>query len=261
MKKIIEGFGKAVLFFVGWAICIGLIPAPESNIPAIWRFWAEAIPLIIIVLFTLIFWLIEKKTIKIPLIKYPFKSLIIGTAAGLLWIFGAVGIIYFLGGIRFGEGNQISISAIWFLALFLNTIMQELLVRGYLYQMLKSKYNIIAATIVSTGLFVIMHGGAFEAGLIAVFNVLTMSLLMTIVLEYTESLLASVMMHFIWNAVGALILGGISVADDYPHILTMEFMGNPLISGGIYKIEGSCIVFVLNILLIAIFVILKKRRK
>ena len=49
--------------------------------------------------------------------------------------------------------------------------MQELLVRGYLYQMIKTKHNIIAATIVSTALFTFMHGGAFEAGIIPVLNV------------------------------------------------------------------------------------------
>lgn len=79
---------------------------------------------------------------------------------------------------------------------FLNTIMQEMLVRGYLYQMIKSKYNIVAAVIVSTGLFTFAHGGAFEAGILPVLNVITMSLFMTAVLEYTDSLIAPIIIHF-----------------------------------------------------------------
>ena len=62
---------------------------------------------------------------------------------------------------------------------FLNTVMQEMLVRGYLYQMLKSNYNTVAAVIVSTGLFTFAHGGAFEAGILPVLNVITMSLFVT----------------------------------------------------------------------------------
>ena len=39
-----------------------------------------------------------------------------------------------------------------------------------------------------------------------------------------------------------------ALADDYPGLFTMSSAGNVLISGGDYKIEGSIIVLVLNIL-------------
>ena len=57
---------------------------------------------------------------------------------------------------------------LWLLSALLNTIMQEMLIRGYLYQMIKSSCNIVAAVIVSTGLFTLAHDGAFEAGLLPV---------------------------------------------------------------------------------------------
>ena len=139
--------------------------------------------------------------------------------------------------------------------------MQELLVRGYLYQMLKTNYNVFVATIITTALFTFMHGGAFEAGIIPVMNVLTMSLLMTIVLEYTQSLIAPIMMHFIWNCVGAIILGGVSLADDYPNLFVTEFTGNVLLSGGTPKMEGSIVVLILNIVLILGFAFLLKKRQ
>ena len=62
--------------------------------------------------------------------------------------------------------------------------MQEVLVRGYLYQMIKNNYNIVVAVLISTGLFTFAHGGAFEAGILPVLNVITMSLFVTAVLEY-----------------------------------------------------------------------------
>ena len=45
--------------------------------------------------------------------------------------------------------------------------------------MLKQKHNIVAAIIFTTALFTACHGGAFEAGIIPVVNVITMSLLVT----------------------------------------------------------------------------------
>ncbi|MFR8179949.1 MAG: type II CAAX prenyl endopeptidase Rce1 family protein [Dorea sp.] len=128
---------------------------------------------------------------------------------------------------------------------FLNTVMQEMLVRGYLYQMLKSNYNIGIAVIVSTGLFTFAHGGAFEAGILSVLNVITMSLLYLTVLEYDAFLNCSDCNSFLWNGEGAIILGGVSLCKKIS--LNILFAhgsewGIQFCSGGSCKIEGSIVV-------------------
>lgn len=57
--------------------------------------------------------------------------------------------------------------------------MQELLVRGYLYQMLKQKHNIVAATIVTTALFTALHGGVckIEGSILVLFVNVTLIVL------------------------------------------------------------------------------------
>ena len=112
----------------------------------------------------------------------------------------------------------------------------------------------------TTALFTVLHGGAFEAGVIPVLNVLTMSLLMTAVLEYSGSMIAPTIMHFLWNGIGALVLGGVSLADDYPNILITTFTGNEIVSGGTCKIEGSIIVLFVNLLLTALVIFLKSKQ-
>ena len=114
------------------------------------------------------------------------------------------------------------------------------------------------ATIVSTLQFTFMHGGAFEAGHIAVVNVLTMSLLMTIILEYTNSLLMPIIMHFIWNVMGGIIFGTVSLADDYTHLYNIKITGNQFISGGSFKMEGSIFVFIINMIMIVYYLYKKK---
>jgi hypothetical protein len=88
-----------------------------------------------------------------------------------------------------------------------------------------------------------------------------MSLLMTAVLEYSGSIIAPIVMHFLWNGIGALILGGVSLADDYPSLLITTFTGNELLSGGVCGIEGSVIVFIVNLVLAALFIFLNIRKK
>lgn len=261
MKKFSITALKVAAFFIGWSLLVGLGNIPLSDNPAIWRLGAEALPLVFILIFSIIFWLIERRKVEIISFRKPIFNICVGAGTGFIWLGIAVAIMYLMGAISFTGSNQIPNLAVWLFACFLNVIMQELLVRGYIYQMIKSKYNVVNSIIVTTILFTALHGGAFEAGVIAVFNVITMSVFMSLVLEYTGSLVAPILIHTIWNSVGAIILGGVSLADDYPHLLNLAFRGNEILSGGSCKMEGSIVVLGLNVLLSITFYFLLKRKK
>lgn len=261
MKKFSITALKVAAFFIGWSLLVGLGNIPLSDNPAIWRLGAEALPLVFILIFSIIFWLIERRKVEIISFRKPIFNICVGVGTGFIWLGIAVAIMYLMGAISFTGSNQIPYLAVWLFACFLNVIMQELLVRGYIYQMIKSKYNVVNSIIVTTILFTALHGGAFEAGVIAVFNVITMSVFMSLVLEYTGSLVAPILIHTIWNNVGAIILGGVSLADDYPHLLNLAFRGNEILSGGSCKMEGSIVVLGLNVLLSITFYFLLKRKK
>ncbi len=260
IKCALKTAAKCIGFFLGWAILSAILPLSASDDPAVWRLWAEITPFLAMAAFTFLFWVIERKTVRLHLFDSPIKGIATGIAAGAAWLAVPVLTMYALGAIRFEGKNAIPQFVLWVLAAFLNVIMQELLVRGYLYQMLKQKHNIVAAVIVTTALFTVLHGGALEAGVVPTVNVVTMSLLMTFVLEYTGSLIAPTLMHFLWNGIGALVLGGVSLADDYPHLLDMTFSGNELLSGGVCKIEGSIVVLITNVVFITVFARLLRQR-
>lgn len=260
MKKLLITILKIVVFFIGWAVLSGIIDIPSDN-PAIWRFFAELIPLTVMILFTVVFWLIEKKTVSIPIKENLGKGTLAGIAIGIIWIGAASSILIFSKQLEITGKNEVSFLWLWILSAFLNVIMQELLVRGYIYQILKERYNLPAAVIVTTAIFTFMHGGAFEAGVIPVINVVTMCLFTTALYESEKTILAPIMAHSIWNIIGALILGGVSLADDYPSILTMTASANKLLSGGAYKIEASIVVTILNVVLMGIFYIRYRKTK
>ena len=148
---------------------------------------------------------------------------------------------------------------LWMLSAFVNVVMQELLVRGYIYQLLKTNCNLPVAVVVSTALFTLMHGGALEAGLLPVANVISMCLFTTALYEAEGTLLAPIMAHAVWNMVGGVILGGVGLADDYPSLFNMTPSTNALLSGGSCKIEGSVVVLVLNVVLTLVFAIAARR--
>ena len=150
MKKLIEVSLKSIIFFVGWAICASVIPIPDIANAALWRFFAELIPFLAIVVVTVIFWFVDHKKTKLHLTQRLVYNSTLGGIVGLSWLGISVGILLFTGSARIEDTNHISMLWLWILSAFINTIMQEMLVRGYLYQMIKRNYNVVAATVVST---------------------------------------------------------------------------------------------------------------
>lgn len=130
MKKFFTTTGKALTFFLGWAILTGLMPFPDSSNGAVWRFWAELIPLLSAAGFTLLFWLPERRKLTLPLCTAPLKSAIIGFAAGVLWLGIAAGVLLLTGTMHITGYQQVPLLGLWILSALLNTIMQELLIRG-----------------------------------------------------------------------------------------------------------------------------------
>ena len=123
LKKIVISTAKFICFFTGWAVLTGLLPVPDSSEPALWRLWAEIIPLLAIVLFTLIFWLAEKKSVRLHLVEKPMRGILLGIVTGLLWLAIPTLLMYVTKSIHFDDMNEVKLFPIWMLAAFLNVIM------------------------------------------------------------------------------------------------------------------------------------------
>lgn len=250
MKKLASTILKTIIFFMSWAILISFTPDIHTNSQAFLRLWWEFTPLVVVVLLSVVFvFIVEKCKITIPVAPRFLKSSLIGIVLGVLWLGSVVTVFLLTKTMNIQGQNSVDYIWIWILASLLNVAMQELLVRGYLYQLWKHKYNVIVATILTTILFTVMHGGAFEAGIIPVINVISMSIFVTLLLEYTGTIVAPI------------ILGGVSLAGDYPNLLINTFQGSLLISGGTYKFEGSIIVSIANLILITSLLVLNKRKR
>jgi membrane protease YdiL (CAAX protease family) len=257
MKKIGLTSLKAVAFVFVWGGLMSLSVFIKIDNDALQRLWFEILPFAAMVLVTFLFCrVIEKRTIKIPINKHLLKNTLLGFGLGTIWLGVSVLCLTVSGNMEFQGTNKIYLLPVWFIAVLLNAIMQEYLVRGYLYQLIKKNYNTWAAAIITTVLFTALHGGAFEAGIIPVLNVVTMSVFMALLLEYTGTIMAPIIIHFLWNAIGSLVLGAVSLADDYPHIINTLFTGNTIVSGGSYKLEGSIVVLIVNVLLAALIAFL-----
>lgn len=107
MKKLIEVSLKSIIFFIGWTICASVIPIPDIDNAALWRFFAELIPFLAIVVMSVIFWLVDRKKTKLHLTQRPVYSSVLGGTVGLSWLGISVGILLFTGSARIEGTNHI----------------------------------------------------------------------------------------------------------------------------------------------------------
>jgi membrane protease YdiL (CAAX protease family) len=128
------------------------------------------------VLLTVVLILIERRKVTVPIRKHAGKGALVGLIVGIVWIGLSAEVLLATHQLTIAGANMIQLLWLWILSAFVNVVMQELLVRGYIYQLLKTSCNLPVAVVVSTALFALMHGGAFEAGLLPVANVVSMRL-------------------------------------------------------------------------------------
>jgi membrane protease YdiL (CAAX protease family) len=256
MKKILICFSKILVFYALWAglvLLMSLIDVPLDG--SLVRLFYEVIPCLITLLISFVFiTLVEKKNLTIPVFNRGLIDIIIGIVAGACWIVLSIGILYVTNIITFKDKNEVTLLPIWIIALFLNTLMQELLVRGYVFSLLVKSYNKIIAYIITTVLFTALHG--FSNDIVLIINIITTSVLLSVILIYFKNISIPIMMHFMWNFIGGIVINGIALAEDYPHIYNVALSGNKILTGGDSMIEGSIIVTIINIVSIILIIIL-----
>ena len=267
VKKELGIFGKFFLFFLVWAFGVSLVfsvyekPPMIAHNNAMLRLYWEAVPLAMVVLNTVLaITYIDKKKISVTITKKPLRDTVLGLVIGIGWIFSVVLILVLLGCLTFDSSSRVSTLPIWGLALFLNVAMQELLIYGYLFSMVRHAYNSTVAIIATTVLFLMLHGGAFNVSVIAVLNVLTMSIFVSLLLLWTEGLWASIVAHYIWNIVAGVFMNGIMLATDYPSIIQVSLHGDSLLTGNSAKIEGSIVTLGINLILISVTIFMLHRK-
>lgn len=267
MVKLLIAIGKTVGFFTLWGIAMIGIAFQSVREPvfirenkAFLRLWWELLPFFGVFLATFVFMvIIEKKSVKVPILTNFGQNIVYGFVLGIVWLGSVILILFLTGHYRLGSINYVPYFGIWLISVFINTVMQEYFIRGYLFSLFNKEYGLIIAITVTTVLFTAMHGGAFESGIIAVINVITMSVFVSLLLVFTKSLLAPIIVHFIWNSIGCFVLGIVSLADDYPNLFNPVLTGNNIITGGNTKIEGSIIVLFVNIFLISFLLLMLRK--
>ena len=135
---------------------------------------------------------------------------------------------------------------------------EEILTRGWLLNVLATKYNVGFALLISSTLFGVMHLSNPNVNYIAVINIILVGLFYGIYVIKTNDLWAVCGMHSAWNFAQGNLFGfevsGINVSVGT--LIDLNLVGNEIITGGVFGPEAGIVAtFIVSIsIMILLFI-------
>jgi CAAX protease family protein len=201
--------------------------------------------------------------------KEAIKRYLSGFGIGLLMNTIVVGIMDILGNIEIAEEsssiiglNAIGIVIIFLFGFIVQGAAEEILSRGWMLQVIGSRYKPWIGVVISTIFFAFAHLGNSGVNPASVINLILVALILVLFVMNEGSLWFACAWHSSWNWVLGNVYGlSVSGSGEKVSIFDLNTTGNELISGGGFGPEGSLVTTF--VLLVGIFwlVIKLKGRK
>jgi len=193
--------------------------------------------------------------------RQSFRSLGFSLAApfgrhlveGILWGVGLIlvifGVTLALGGIRvtsvqFPAGSMLVLAAILIPA----AISEELILRGYMLNNLMQSTSRYVALLFISLLFAFFHSFNANLSTMGLVNIVLAGLLLGVYYVHRQNLWLPITLHIAWNYVQGPVLGSPISGNATPSVLTLDFTGSDLVTGGEFGFEASLVTSVVLLL-------------
>jgi membrane protease YdiL (CAAX protease family) len=143
----------------------------------------------------------------------------------------------------------------WLAYLFLFLIVafnEEILIRGYVLTNLMDSMNKYWALVASAMIFMLMHLSNDNLSLIPLVNLFLAGIMLGIYTIHKGSLWFPIGMHFSWNFFQGPILGFSVSGLKVDSVISQEFNGSTLMTGGDFGFEGSLLLTIMMLVSISI---------
>lgn len=238
--EILKILGKFIILILVWSGGIATVSYFDKNIQSLGKqtsaFLFEFLPLVFILIPSILLWkfLVKKKINELGFSLNNFlKNITKGTFLGLIWIGLAVLGLVLICVTKTNYNMKLGLSTVfvYFIILLINTIMQEVLCRGYLYKTIEKPFSSNVAVVCTSLFFVLLHLGAIESGIIGTLNVFCARLIFGVTRKLSNNLWMPIAIHIVWNFIDSVLLG-ISPIGLYPHLDWLIVSGKEIYTGG-----------------------------
>lgn len=257
MAGILQSAWRVLAFVVLWAV-VAVVPLEVWEEPGVlgghpaWlRLYWEVVPLVVLIALTAVFArCVNVRLVRVPFTSRPLRDTVVGVSVGAAWIGSVLLLAQGWGILSVVGATDVDLVVVLAVALLLNAATQELLVHGYVFSYLHHRYSATVAVVLTALLFLTFHAGAFTAGAVAVANVVAAGLLFGLVRVLSGGVWVPIVVHFVWNLVGGLVFGLVTLGDPV-HVLDASLHGPAWLTGGPALLEGSALTLVVTCVLAA----------
>lgn len=191
-----------------------------------------------------------------------------GALVGSVMISAAVGLPAIFGYIQLqGNSSGVSVATMGALILFMGWVVQgaaeEVLFRGFLLQIIGSRFGVIAGVLVTSILFALLHIFNASLGVIALINLMLFGVFAAFYTLWEGSLWGVFAVHSFWNWVQGNLFGmevsGLPVRLEA--LIDLKEVGPDWFTGGAFGPEGGIAVTLLLLAGIAVLWLLESRKQ
>lgn len=261
MKNLIVNVFKTLFFFdLAVLIFIRLPEITKASSEGMLKLKQEALIMAVPLVLTLIYYfLVERRKLGVPINRHVFKSIEWGLFSGIVPVGVVVGILFLMKKLKFISISKPEHIWLWLTAILCNTLAAELLLRGYLFKLFKKYYGFMFSAIVTTMLFISLDIKLLDKPKIYIANILLMNFLLCLILEFSGSIIATVIARFLYSGISCYMFGCMKLTGGYPTLLKTEVSGKALLTGGEYGLEGSLLTLIVLVLFVGTLMCIKYR--
>lgn len=135
---------------------------------------------------------------------------------------------------------------------FIQGGIEEWVVRGYIYRVLKERWRPFSAALASSVLFSLLHAFNPNVSTAALFNIILAGLILAALVERSGSLWGAAVAHGFWNFAVACLLSLPVSGFRLFHLLDVSTPGDERLTGGSFGPEGSLALTLLGLGLAAV---------
>ena len=145
---------------------------------------------------------------------------------------------------------------------FIQSGAEELLVRGYLYSVIDSRYGVVLAIIINSLFFAGVHGANDGITVLAVIHLTVVAVLLSLCIWRYDSLWLAMGIHTTWNYTQSLLLGlpNSGIVSEKA-LMRLDAASDSIFYSVSFGLEGGITVIVLQLAMIVYILLDAKRNK
>ena len=196
--------------------------------------------------------------------RHALRDNAIGILIGLGMMTACIAILYFCGWAipEAAAGFLGSVLAVAALGTIANTVMQEVVVRGYVQQTIQKQFGVVNGVIFSALFFLVLHLGAIQGAILPMISIFAAGILLGTAYAVTGNLWLPIALHFGWNFLQGPVLGEtVSGRAGGAGWRLFHLAGPAFMTGGKFGIEGGLIAIIVTILGTPIVLMVYRNRR